>query len=97
MESQKTSSVKIRIPTPLRSYTNDQSTVAVGGATVEEALQSLTQAYPALEPHLYHENGELRSFVNIYLGDDDIRYLNGPDTELPDDAELSIVPSIAGG
>jgi len=89
--------VSIRIPTPLRSYVGDQAIVKVTGATVQAALDSLIDHYPALKPHLYHDDGSLRSFVNIYRGDDDIRYLNGPQTTLDDKAELSIVPSIAGG
>lgn len=89
--------VTIRIPTPLRSYTSNQSLVHVHGATVQAALTDLIDTYPALKPHLYHENGDLRSFVNIYVGDEDIRYLEGLQTALEEDTELSIVPSIAGG
>ena len=90
-------SVTIRIPTPLRSYTNNQSIVEVNGATVQAALTDLVDTYPALKPHLYHDTGDLRSFVNIYVGDEDIRYLDGPQTALAEDADVSIVPSIAGG
>lgn len=86
----------IRIPTPLRAYTAGQEHVTVAGATVEEALGDLTTQHPELATHLYND-GKLRSFVNVFLGEEDIRYLNGVETELPDDAQLMIIPSIAGG
>jgi adenylyltransferase/sulfurtransferase len=90
--------MKIHIPTPLRTYTGGQPTVTVPGATVSEALQGLTQNYPELRNHLYTGEGKLRSFVNIYLNDDDIRYLPEKDsTKTADNDELTIIPSIAGG
>ena len=90
--------MNINIPTPLRAYTGGQQTVNVPGATVAEALQQLTGAYPDLKQHLYTGEGKLRSFVNIYLNDDDIRYLPEKDaTKIGDDDELTIIPSIAGG
>ena len=90
--------MKINIPTPLRTYTGGEQTVSVPGATVGEALQALTAAYADLRNHLYTPEGKLRSFVNLYLNDDDIRYL--PQTEstpVEESDELSIIPSIAGG
>ena len=66
--------MNIHIPTPLRAYTGGEPTVSVPGATVGDALEQLTGAYPALRQHLYTGDGKLRSFVNIYLNDDDIRY-----------------------
>ena len=87
----------IHIPTPLRKFTGGQATVGVQGDTVGEALDDLTQHYPTLKKHLYNEEDVLRSFVNIYLNDEDIRYLEGEDTPLSSGATLSIVPSIAGG
>ena len=87
----------IRIPTPLRAYTDDSATVDVRGSTVGEALNDLVATHPQLKSHLYTGDGTLRSFVNIYRGDEDIRYLDGADTPLSDGDELSIVPSIAGG
>ena len=89
--------VTIFIPTPLRAYTAEQAAVDARGATVGAALRDLVERYPALKQHLYNEQGTLRSFVNIYLGDEDIRYLQREDTELNAGDELSIVPSIAGG
>ncbi len=87
----------IRIPTPLRSYTNSQSEVAVTGATVGAALNDLTSRYPSLRQHLYSDSGELRAFVNVFLNDEDIRHIRGEDTPLNDGDRLMIVPSIAGG
>jgi molybdopterin converting factor small subunit len=90
--------MKINIPTPLRAYTGSQPTVTVAGATIAEALSSLTTNYPDLKGHLYTPEGKLRSFVNIYLNDDDIRYLPAKEaTATKDSVELTIIPSIAGG
>jgi molybdopterin converting factor small subunit len=90
--------MNIHIPTPLRAYTASQQTVNVPGSTVGEALQQLTGAYPELRQHLYTGEGKLRSFVNIYLNDDDIRYLPQKEaTPTSEDDELTIIPSIAGG
>ena len=88
---------KIKIPTPLRQYTQGNSEVEVGGATAGETLGNLTEEYPDLRQHLYTGDGKLRSFVNVYKGDEDIRYLDGTDTQVSDNDELSIIPSIAGG
>jgi len=89
--------VSIRIPTPLRPYTDGLSSVAVDATTVGGALNSLTTIHPDLSRHLRNEQGALRSFVNVYLGEEDIRFLNSEDTPLTEGAELTIVPSIAGG
>jgi molybdopterin converting factor small subunit len=88
---------KIKIPTPLRQYTQGNSEVDVGGATAGETLGNLAEEYPDIRQHLYTGDGKLRSFVNVYKGDEDIRYLDGTDTEVSDNDELSIIPSIAGG
>ena len=88
---------KVKIPTPLRQYAGGQSEVEVGGDTAGGALDSLTSEYPDLKQHLYTGDGRLRSFVNVYKGDEDIRYLDGPDTEVGSGDEISIIPSIAGG
>ena len=90
--------MKINIPTPLRAYTGGEQTVSVPGATVGETLQQLTGAYPELRQHLYTGEGKLRSFVNLYLNDDDIRYLPQKEsTPVEESDELTIIPSIAGG
>lgn len=91
-------SISILIPTPLRVYAGGQDTVAVEAATVGEAMAGLTAAHPDLKKHLYSEEGKLRSFVNVYLNDEDIRYLpEKDDTPVSGADALSIIPSIAGG
>jgi len=90
-------SIEIHIPTPLRSYTDRKARVAVRGTTVSEALEDLTSRHPELRPQLYNEEGRLRSFVNIFVNDEDIRHLQREDTKLNPRDELSIIPSIAGG
>ena len=90
-------SVKIVIPTPLRQYTEERDNVVVEGRTVEEVLRNLTAQYGELQRHLYSEDGKLRSFVNIYRNDEDIRYLEREKTPVKETDVLSIVPSIAGG
>jgi molybdopterin synthase sulfur carrier subunit len=90
--------MKIHIPTPLRSYTSGLETVSISGATVDAVFQQLTVKYPDLKQHLFTPEGKLRSFVNVYLNDDDIRYLEGKqETAVQDEDELTIIPSIAGG
>ncbi len=86
----------IKIPTPLRAYTNGQAQVEVEGATIADALQSLIAQHPELEQHLFN-SGELRNFVNVFLGEEDVRFLDGLDTEIDTDSNLRIIPSIAGG
>ena len=86
----------IRIPSPLRAYTNNQASVEVSGSTIGAALDNLTSQYPDLRQHLY-EGDQLRNFVNVFLGDEDVRFLDGLDTEIDDDASVRIIPSIAGG
>ncbi len=85
-----------RIPTPLRPYSGGNSQVQVSGATVGQALNDLTNQYPDLRQHLY-DGQKLRSFVNIYLNQEDIRYGNGVETLVQEDDTLMIIPSIAGG
>jgi molybdopterin converting factor small subunit len=89
--------MKILVPTPLRQYAGKQAAVVVPAATVGEALNGLTSAYPDLRRHLYNDEGKLRAFVNVYLNDEDIRYLQNDATTVKDGDTLSIVPSIAGG
>ncbi len=86
----------IKIPTPLRPFTGNQPQVNVNGTTVGEALNDLTQQYPELRQHLFKDD-ELRNFVNVFLGEEDIRFINGMDTELEVGDSLRIIPSIAGG
>ncbi|GAB4529750.1 MAG: hypothetical protein OHK0046_49870 [Anaerolineae bacterium] len=87
---------QIKIPTPLRVYTEGQAEIAVSGDTVGAALQDLIAQHPDLKPHLFN-NDELRNFVNIFLGDEDVRFLDGLETPINDSTNLRIIPSIAGG
>ncbi len=89
--------VKVIIPTPLRQYAGKQDAVEVSAKTVGEALASITSQYGDLRKHLFTEEGKLRSFVNVYINDEDIRYLKKEQTPLNDNDVISIVPSIAGG
>jgi molybdopterin converting factor small subunit len=90
--------MKIHIPTPLRAYTGGEQTVSVAGETVGAALAQLTATYPQLQANLFTADGKLRSFVNVYLNDDDIRYLpQKEETPAAEADELTIIPSIAGG
>ena len=88
---------RILIPTPLRQFAEKQNTVEVAGATVGEALAALTTKFPDLQKQIFNEEGKLRSFVNVYLNDEDIRYLKKDATPVENADTLSIVPSIAGG
>lgn len=89
--------VKVLIPTPLRQYAEKHDSVELEAKTVAEALDGLTSRYSGLRRHLYNDEGKIRSFVNIYLNDEDIRYLSKEQTPINDKDVLSIVPSIAGG
>lgn len=89
--------VKVIIPTPLRAYAAKQESVELQASTVGEALASLTSRYQELRKHLYADDGRLRSFVNVYVNDEDIRYLQKDQTRLREGDTVSIVPSIAGG
>ena len=88
---------KVLIPTPLRQYTDKKDSVEVTGATVGEALTALTSQHPALRKQLYTDEGRLRSFVNVYVNDEDIRYLSKDATPVAQGDTVTIVPSIAGG
>jgi molybdopterin converting factor small subunit len=89
--------VKVIIPTPLRAYAGKQDSVELQAHTVAEALQGLTLRFGDLKKHLYSDDGKLRSFVNVYVNDEDIRYMQKDQTPLRDGDIVSIVPSIAGG
>ena len=92
-----TGMTKINIPTPLRQYSGKQPTVEVKAGTVAEALSGLVYKHPDLRRHLYTDEGKLRSFVNVYVNDEDVRYLQKEATAIQDGDTISIVPSIAGG
>jgi len=88
---------KIHIPTPLRQYVGKQATVEVSAATVAEAMDALVAKHPDVRRHLYTDEGKLRAFVNLYVNDEDIRYLQKEATAVSEGDSISIVPSIAGG
>lgn len=89
--------VVIMIPRPLRRYAEGQAEVTTEGRTVGEVLADLTQRFPLLKEHLYGEDGSLRRFLNVYVGEDDIRYLKGQQTPVKNGTTVVIVPAIAGG
>jgi molybdopterin converting factor small subunit len=89
--------VNVMIPTPLRAYAGKQASIQVPAGTVGEALSALTTQFVDLKKHLFTDDGRLRSFVNVYVNDEDIRYLQKDQTAVKDGDTVSIVPSIAGG
>jgi molybdopterin converting factor small subunit len=90
--------MKIFIPTPLRQYADKKDAVEVHAATIGDALSKLTSTHPDLKRHLYTDDGKLRAFVNLYLNDEDVRYLSDKEnTRVKESDHLSIIPSIAGG
>ncbi|CBK41547.1 MAG: MoaD/ThiS family protein [Nitrospira sp.] len=89
--------IKVRIPTPLRPLTKGQGEVESAAANIVDMIGSLDATYPGLKNRLCDEKGDLRRFVNIYVNEEDIRFLNGKETSLKDGDEVSIVPAIAGG
>jgi molybdopterin synthase sulfur carrier subunit len=89
--------IKVRIPTPLRPLTKGQGEVEAKAGSVMEMIETLNSAHPGIKDRLCDESGELRRFVNIYVNEEDIRFLKGKETSLKDGDEVSIVPAIAGG
>jgi molybdopterin synthase sulfur carrier subunit len=90
-------SVKIRIPTPLRTLTNDQDVVSGDGGTLGAAIEGLETSFPGIKDRICDDTGEIRRFVNVYINGEDVRFLNGLDSELKSGDEVSIVPAVAGG
>ncbi|MGR3276313.1 MoaD/ThiS family protein [Acaryochloris marina] len=90
-------SVTVLIPTPLQKLTKNQATVECDGSSIGELLESLEQSCPGIKARLCDEKGELRRFVNFYVNNEDIRFLEGQQTALKDGDEVSIIPAIAGG
>ncbi|MCC6263787.1 MAG: MoaD/ThiS family protein [Bryobacterales bacterium] len=88
---------KVSIPTPLRQFTDQKDIVEYAGGTVGEVLNNLAGQYGGLRQHLFNDEGKLRNFVNIYLNDEDIRYLEKTATAVTDADTITIIPSIAGG
>jgi molybdopterin synthase sulfur carrier subunit len=90
-------SKKVRIPTPLRKLTNNEEVVEINAATIGEAIVELQTRFPGIQERLVDDKGEVRRFVNVYLNEEDIRFLQGRATALKDGDEISIIPAIAGG
>jgi len=90
-------SVSVKIPTPLRRVTGGASQVNGAGNTIGELITDLERQFPGMRERLCDETGALRRFVNVFVGDEDIRFLEGLDTVLSDDAQVSIIPAVAGG
>ncbi len=90
-------SISVRVPTILRTYTAGESEVTAGGSTLKEVLESLDESYPGIKGRIVDEQGALRRFVNVYIGNDDVRFLNGLDTPVSDGSQVSVIPAVAGG
>jgi molybdopterin synthase sulfur carrier subunit len=88
---------KVRIPTPLRKLTNNEELVEVNAATIGAAIQELQSRFPGIAERLVDDKGEVRRFVNVYVNEEDIRFLKNKETPLKDGDEISIIPAIAGG
>ncbi|MFQ5560442.1 MAG: ubiquitin-like small modifier protein 1 [Nitrospinota bacterium] len=89
--------INVRVPSPLQKLTNGNATVESEGATVQEVFNVLEEKFPGMKERLYDDNGTLRRFINIYVNEEDIRFLKGDETAVKDGDEISIIPAIAGG
>ena len=87
----------VRIPTPLRRLTNEKDEVNTSSTNILGMVEDLESQFPGIKDRLCDEDGSIRKFINIYVNDEDIRFLNGPDTEIKDEDTVSIIPAIAGG
>ena len=90
-------SVTVRIPTPLRELSGGNAEVALEPGTLAEVLAALDATHPGFRGRLFGDDGELRRFVNVFVADDDVRFMDGVNTPVPDGAEVSIIPAVAGG
>jgi molybdopterin converting factor small subunit len=90
-------SINVRIPTILRTYTQDQSQVTADGSTLTEVIDSLESTFPGIKARVVDEQGALRRFVNIYVAEEDVRFAQGLDTPTPEGTQVSIIPAVAGG
>jgi len=89
--------VSVRIPTILRTYTGGESEVSADGATLSDVLDDLEASYSGIRTRILDDAGDIRRFVNVYVGNDDVRFLDGLATPTPDGVQLSIIPAVAGG
>ena len=90
-------SVTVRIPTPIRRVTNGEDKITVSGATLRQIIEAMEEEYPGIKARLCDDKGDLRSFVNIYINGEDVRFLSGIDSPLNPGDEVSIIPAVAGG
>lgn len=90
-------SVSVRVPTILRTYTDGESEVSADGATLAEVLDDLDRSFPGIRGRILDEAGQLRRFVNVYVGNDDVRFLENLDTVTPEGVQISVIPAVAGG
>jgi molybdopterin converting factor small subunit len=90
-------SVSVRIPTILRTYTGGESEVSAEGSTLAEVLDDLEASYPGIRARILDDQGAIRRFVNVYVGNDDVRFLEALETKTPDGAQVSVIPAVAGG
>lgn len=90
-------SVSVRVPTILRTYTGGESQVSAEGTTLAEVLDDLDDRFSGIRARIVDEAGSLRRFVNVYVGNDDVRFLDGLDTPIPDGTQVSVIPAVAGG
>ena len=90
-------SVSVRIPTILRTYTSGESEVSASGDTLAEVIDDLDSSYPGIKARILDDQGAIRRFVNVYVGNDDVRFLDGLDSTTPDGTQISIIPAVAGG
>jgi molybdopterin synthase sulfur carrier subunit len=90
-------SASVRVPTILRSYTGGESEVSADGTTLSEILDSLDASYPGIKGRIIDDEGSLRRFVNVYVGNDDVRFLDGLDTAIGEGTQISVIPAVAGG
>lgn len=91
------SSITVRIPTILRSYTGGEAEVKASGSIVREVVADLDASYSGIAARILDDNGKIRRFVNVYVGEEDVRFADGLDTPTPDGAQISIIPAVAGG
>ena len=88
---------KVIIPTPLRKFTDNTASIDANGGTIKESITSVADQFPELKKHIFEEDGEIRKFVRIYVGDEDINVLDKENTKVSKDSVISIIPAIAGG
>jgi molybdopterin converting factor small subunit len=90
-------SVSVRVPTILRTYTAGESEVSAAGSNLQEVLDDLDNSYAGIKARILDDNGDLRRFVNVYVGNDDVRFLDNLATPTPDGTQISVIPAVAGG